>query len=70
MPPGAPVYLWDGTRQEWGHYFNTSKGIPSYVNDEKVGGITTIPRLAGLAMYMDQAVSSPFLPDSNSESCP
>ena len=32
------VYRWDGTAQQWGHFFNTTKGIPSYVNHEDVGG--------------------------------
>jgi len=64
------IYLWDGTNQAWGHHFNTTKGIPDYVNDTDVGGISQIPRLSGLAMYMDEAVLSPFMPDSSAESCP
>ncbi len=64
------VYRWDGTAQQWGHFFNTTKGIPSYVNHEDVGGLATIPRLAGLAMQMDEQVNSPFMPDSSGESCP
>jgi hypothetical protein len=72
LPPSSwrAIYLWDGTHQRWGHHFNTAKGIPDYVNDSDVGGINQIPRLSGLAMQMDEAVPSPFLPDSAGESCP
>lgn len=64
------VYLWDGAGQSWSHFFNTTKGIPDYVNDTDVGGISSIPRLAGLAMYMDEQVTNPFMPDSATQSCP
>ena len=64
------MYLWDNTRKEWYHYFNTTKGIPEYVNLPSVGGITIIKRGAGLALIMDQAVANPYLKDSESDSCP
>lgn len=64
------LYLWDGSEQAWSHFFNTTKGIPDYVNDADVGGISSIPRLAGLAMFMDAAVNNPFMPDSATQSCP
>ena len=64
------IYIWDGQNQTWGHYFNTTKGVPSYVNDPKVGGIQTIKRFSGIVMIMDSAVSNPYLPDSASDACP
>ena len=66
----SALYLWDGTHQRWGHYFNTARGVPDYVNDKDVGGIGTIPKFSGLAMFMDEQLTSPFMPDSNGEACP
>lgn len=63
------IYIWDAVNQNWKHYFNTGDGVPAYVNQAGVGGITTIPRFAGVVIIMKSAVSSPRLKDSNSESC-
>ena len=64
------IYTWDGVAQVWNHHFNTTKGVPSYVNDDDVGGITSIKRLSGVSIVMDQPVTNPFFPDSSSEQCP
>jgi hypothetical protein len=62
------IYIWDASTQTWKHYFNQS-GVPAYVNDPAVGGISTIPRLAGVVLMMEQAVSNPRLKDSPAEAC-
>ena len=61
------VYIWDGSHQQWQHYF---RAAPAYVNGTNVGGISAIPQFAGVVVIMNQAVSNPFLPDSSSEACP
>ncbi len=63
------VYIWDGPTQTWRHYFNTSAGVPGYVNLASAGGISTIPRGSGVVLLMTLAVPSPRLKDSNAESC-
>lgn len=63
------VYIFDAQTQSWRHYFNTAKGIPAYVNRTDLGGISVVPRLAGVFILMDQQVDSPRLKDSPSESC-
>jgi hypothetical protein len=72
LPAGSwnAVYIWDGSGQQWLHFFNTSgTGIPAYVNGVNSGGINLIPRFAGVVMIMNQAVSNPRLKDTNNESC-
>jgi hypothetical protein len=64
------LYTWDAPNQRWLHFFNTSQGIPSYVNNSAVGGIVTIPRFSGVALIMASSVSNPFFPDRSSETCP
>ena len=63
------IYVWDAAKQQWLHYINPTK-VPAYVNDAKVGGIVTIPRLAGLAILIDTAIVAPFFPDTNAQACP
>ena len=69
----SSLYWWDATNQTWRHYFNTvGTGVPTYVNDESVGGITLIPRFAGVALIMNQpvAVAAAFFPDRQTDLCP
>ena len=63
------IYIWDGPNQEWRHYFNAS--VPAYVNQAAAGGITNIPRFAGvvLIMKLGQPAQSVTLLDANSDSC-
>ncbi len=63
------IYIWDGPNQEWQHYFNPS--VPAYVNGPTAGGITSIPRFAGvvLIMKLGQPSQSVTLLDSNSDTC-
>ncbi|KAA0237751.1 MAG: hypothetical protein DYG91_10000 [Chloroflexi bacterium CFX7] len=66
------LYIWDNRSaeqggQRWQHYL---KGVPDYVNSSATGGITVVPRLAGVYLFMSAAMSSPFLPDSNADTCP
>jgi hypothetical protein len=63
------VYIWDSATQTWEHFFNTSAGVPAYVNSAGTGGITAVPRFSGVVLIMNQAVGSPQLKDSNAESC-
>ena len=68
----SAVYIWDSHSaaeggQRWQHYL---RGVPDYVNGQSVGGIATVPRFAGVYIFMTADVASPFLPDQNSESCP
>lgn len=73
LPVGSwtAVYLWDSNTQSWRHYFNTNgTGVPAYVNNAAVGGLAVVPRLAGLAVIMNQGVQSPFFPDRQSDICP
>lgn len=64
------IYIWDGPNQQWQHYFNT-KSVPTYVNQPSAGGITSIPRFAGvvLIMKLGQPAQSVTLLDGNSETC-
>ncbi len=66
------LYTWDNRSaeqggQRWQHYL---KGVPDYVNSSAAGGITVVPRLAGVYLFMSSTLSSPFLPDSNADTCP
>ena len=63
------VYIWDAPNQKWLHFFNVGNGTPAYVNATANGGITSIPRFAGVALIMNQAVSNAKLKDSNSTPC-
>jgi hypothetical protein len=64
------VYLWDRNTQEWKHYFNTTLGVPAFINGADAGGLVIVPRLEGVAMMMAAPVASPFFPDSPNQSCP
>jgi len=64
------IYIWQSSTQEWKHYFNTAKGVPSYVNDFAVGGMRDVPFGSGVIIIMDSAVSGAFFPDNDSQSCP
>ncbi len=61
------VYIWDADAQEWRHHF---RAVPESLNGVEVGGIETIPRLAGVVLIMDVPVDSPFLPNGPAEACP
>jgi hypothetical protein len=62
------VYIWDPVAQSWEHYFNVDQpNIPDYINNEAVGGIQEIPRLAGVVIIMQQQVQNPFVPESSSQ---
>ena len=63
------IYIWDGPNQQWQHFFNPS--VPTYVNQPSAGGITSIPRFAGvvLIMKLGQPAQSVTLLDGNSETC-
>jgi len=63
------LYRWDAPNQKWEHFFNESKGVPAYVNGANVGGITSIPRASGLALFMSAQVQNPQLIDSPNEAC-
>jgi hypothetical protein len=67
----SAVYLWDGAHQQWQHFFNTqgTTAVPAYVNATASGGIAIIPRLSGVALIMNSAVSSPQLRDAPNEAC-
>lgn len=71
LPAGSweAIYIWDGPNQEWQHFFNPS--VPAYVNQSQAGGITSIPRFAGvvLIMKLGQPAQSVTLLDANSETC-
>lgn len=71
LPAGSwnAIYIWDGQNQEWNHYFNTSSGIPAYVNSQQVGGISSIRRFAGVVLLMSTAVSNAKLKDGPGDSC-
>jgi hypothetical protein len=60
------VYIWDAANQQWHHHFRTA---PDYVNGANVGGIQTIPQLAGVALLMNTAVANAALPDAESDTC-
>jgi len=62
----AALYVWDGERQEWRHFF---PGVPAYVNAGSNSGIDVIKRFSGVVIIMNQAVSTPRLKDNASESC-
>jgi hypothetical protein len=62
------IYIWDAQTQTWKHHFNTAS-IPAYVNETTLGGISTIPRLAGVVLMMAVAVPNPRLRDSPTEAC-
>ena len=62
------IYIWDAQTQTWRHHFNLNS-VPAYVNESSVGGITIIPRLAGVILMMGQAVDNPQLKDSPAEAC-
>ena len=67
----ASLYWWDATNQTWRHFFNTDgTGVPGYVNDSDVGGLTLIPRFDGLAVIMNDRVDNPFFPDRQTDLCP
>jgi hypothetical protein len=67
----ASLYVWDAPNQRWLHYFNTAaSGVPAYVNNSSVNGISSIPRFAGVAVIMNSAVSNPFFPDKATDACP
>lgn len=62
------IYIWDAPTQQWKHYVNPEK-VPDYVNSDEVGGISAIPRFAGLAILMDSAATGVVLPNLNSDTC-
>lgn len=74
LPAGSwsAVYIWDGANQRWLHFFNTGapQNVPAYVNDPSVGGIVTIKAFAGVAIIMNTAVASPFVPEQATSNCP
>ncbi len=68
----SAVYVWDNRPegqggQRWQHYL---RAVPDYVNGQSVGGIVSVPRFSGVYVFMTSQVTSPFLPDQNSDSCP
>lgn len=65
----SSVYIWDAPTQAWMHYFNTTAGVPAYVNQQASGGIGSIPRYSGVVVIMNTAVASAKLPDSPSQAC-
>lgn len=65
----SAIYIWDGSAQEWQHYFNTTSGVPSYVNSPSVGGILSIKRYSGVVLLMNQAVSNAKLKDQSGDTC-
>jgi hypothetical protein len=72
LPDGSwdAIYIWDTTHQHWLHFFNTDSGdVPGYVNESAAGGIVKIPKLAGVALIMNQAVSGAHLADSPGQAC-
>lgn len=72
LPSGSwnAIYVWDTTHQHWLHFFNTdSANVPGYVNQPAAGGIVTIPKLAGVALIMNQAVPGATLADSPAQAC-
>lgn len=72
LPAGswAALYVWDAANQSWRHYFNTNgTGVPSYVNNAGVGGLTAVPKWTGVAIVMNQAVQAPSFPNSQSGPC-
>jgi hypothetical protein len=64
------IYIWDAANQQWLHWVNPAKGVPSYVNSPTVGGIETIPRFAGLAILVDSTITDAYFPDTNNQNCP
>jgi hypothetical protein len=64
------IYIWNSANQQWQHFFNTTKGFPAYINLGQAGGISTIPKLSGVVLLMDSAVSNPFLKDTSAQACP
>ena len=73
LPAGdwEAIYIWDGPNQEWEHYFNTSRGVPGFVNSASAGGITQIPGFSGVVLIMRLGAPSQqiTLLDANNESC-
>ncbi|MCC6382978.1 MAG: trypsin-like serine protease [Dehalococcoidia bacterium] len=71
LPPDSWValYMWDGARQSWTHFFNASQGIPAYVNGSQHGGLATIPRYAGVLLLMQRDVASPTFRDEPGRAC-
>jgi hypothetical protein len=64
----SALYIWDPVAQSWEHYFNVEQpSIPDYINNENVGGIQQIPRLAGVVVIMTKQVTNPFVPESSSQ---
>lgn len=63
------VYIWDAPNQRWLHFFNKATGTPEYVNQTSNGGISIIPRFSGVALIMNNAVSSAKLKDSSATTC-
>ena len=65
------LYLWDGPTQTWRHFVNTSTiNASGYINDEDVGGMSSIPRNAGVILMMNAAVVNAFFPDTVGQGCP
>ena len=64
------MYIWQSSTQEWKHYFNTTKGVPAYVNNTAAGGMNNVPFGAGVIIIMEQAVTGAYFPDSNAQDCP
>jgi hypothetical protein len=72
LPGGSwnAIYIWDTSHQRWLHYFNTdTANVPDYVNQSAAGGIVKIPKLAGVALIMNQAVPGAKLADSPGQAC-
>lgn len=63
------IYIWDAQGQKWLHYFNTNTGVPAYVNQQESGGIGSIPKLSGVYIFMNTAVSGAKMPDQPNEAC-
>ena len=73
LPAGSwqVLCLWDGPTQTWRHFVNTSTiNASDYINDEDVGGITSIPRFSAVILMTNTAVSNAFFPDSAGQACP
>ncbi len=72
LPAGSwnAIYVWDTTHQRWLHFFNIdAAGVPGYVNESAAGGIISIPKLSGVALIMNQAVSGAKLADAPGQAC-
>lgn len=69
LPPGSwtALYIWDPQQQRWLHYFAST---PTYVNRATVGGISMIPKFAGIVLITTGPVPNAFFPNAAGVRCP